>query len=115
MNDRLLNILNILIDKGSITRFAEEDNFEVFTQYSVFDMMTWLNFEITGDVMRVRFTHLMGTLELDQGANPRDLINVLVPNRYSYKRTSGLFFLSTTWTNSLGISGKHAFLPSELA
>lgn len=93
MNDRLLNILNILIDKGSITRFAEdgENNFEVFTKYSVFDMMTWLKFEITGDVMRVRFTHLMGTLDLDQGANPRDLINVLVTNRYSYKRTSGYF------------------------
>jgi len=93
MNARLLNILNVLKSKDCITRFAEdgENNFEVFTQYSAFDMMTWLKFEITSDVMRVRFTHLMGTLELSTSVNPRDLINVLMSNRYSYKWTSGYF------------------------
>jgi len=91
---RLLNILKVLTEKGCISRFSEdsENNFEVFTQYSAaFDMMTWLKFEVTSDVMRVRFTHLLGTLDLNQEFNPHDLINVLMSNRNSYNWTSGYF------------------------
>jgi hypothetical protein len=93
MKQRPLNILSALVKGGSISRFAEdgESKFEVFTEYSVFDMMTWLKFEITGDVMRVRFTHLLGTLDVDDGVNPQDLIKVLMANRYSYNWTSGYF------------------------
>ena len=93
MRDRILNILNALIKDGCITQFAEdgENTFEVVTKYSVFDMMTWLKFEITGDVMRMRFTHLMATLDIDEGVDPEDLVKVLMSNRYSYRWTSGYF------------------------
>src|SRR5437016_2674402 len=93
MRDRIINVLNALVNKGCITKFSEdgENNFEVFTEYSVFDMMTWLKFEITGDIMRVRFSHLMATLDIDEGVNPGDLIKILMSNRYSYRWTSGYF------------------------
>ena len=101
MKQRLLNILYALVKGGCISRFAEdgESNFEVFTEYSVFDMMTWLKFEITGDVMRVRFTHLLGTLDVDDGVNPQDLIKsswligILTIGRRVISR-------STYWKNS---------------
>jgi hypothetical protein len=93
MKERLINILNELVKAGCISRFSEDgdSNFEVFTKYSAFDMMTWLKFEITGNVMRVRFTHLMGTLDVDGGVNPQDLVQVLMANRFSYNWTSGYF------------------------
>jgi hypothetical protein len=90
MKGRILNILASLTKNGSITQFGEvsENNFEVATKYSEFGHLTWLKFEVSGDVLRMRFSHLFGALMVENGADAKDLLRVLMSNRDSFKATS---------------------------
>lgn len=100
MKHRILNILANLTKNGSITQFGEvgENNFEVATQYSEFGHFTWLKFEVSGDVLRMKFSHLFGALMVENGADARDLLRVLMSNRDSYKATSA--YLSAEFDDS---------------
>lgn len=89
MRERINNIMNQLkADSGwcqdFTVKYDDEEHgliFDIETVYSNYGHQTWLEFRVTGEMIRVIITHVFGTLHTDHRGSLSNLVDVLKANQ----------------------------------
>lgn len=89
MRERIFNIMSQFKANSPwsidfTVKYDDQENgliFDIETAYSNYGHQTWIEFRVTGEMIRVIITHVFGTLHSDQRGSLSNLIDVLKANQ----------------------------------
>ena len=98
MRDRILNILRHLISRegmlAPLSYEGDSNSFEIGTSYSHFGHKTFINFDMTEELLRTSVAHFFGYLDTENGINAEQLLQLLMYNKPSFQNSSGYLAVS---------------------
>lgn len=89
MASKIANIVRFLSEEFSIEcKEYSENKFELETSLSDHDHRTFLDFEVSSDIIRVQLKHLFGNFNVEKEIGTQELLQMLVENSGTFQTTS---------------------------